>query len=110
VPFLQPYHGYPHHYYNMTASGLENLFSDAFAVEQLNAPPSALPIWTLSWFLNSYVKGLPGAVSEQFRKLTVDELMRPAEEYLDRDIVTELRDSTNIELACGLILVGTRRD
>ncbi len=26
APFLQPYHGYPHHYYNMTASGLENLF------------------------------------------------------------------------------------
>ena len=28
APFLQPYHGYPHHYYNMTASGLENLFDE----------------------------------------------------------------------------------
>jgi hypothetical protein len=26
VPFLQPLHGYPHHYYNMTGEGLRNLF------------------------------------------------------------------------------------
>ncbi len=68
VPFLQPYHGYPHHYYNMTASGLENLFAGAFTVEELSAPASAVPIWALSWFLNSYVAGLPADVGERFRK------------------------------------------
>ncbi len=109
VPFLQPYHGYPHHYYNMTASGLQNLFDGAFEVEQLHAPASAVPIWALSWFLNSYVAGLPGDVAERFRNLKVEELMAPANEYLERDFVTELRASTNIELACGCILVGTRR-
>jgi SAM-dependent methyltransferase len=109
TPFLQPYHGYPHHYYNMTASGLQNLFDDAFEVEQLATPASALPIWALSWFLNSYVAGLPSVVAERFRKLTVEELMAPADELLDRDWVTQLRPSTNIELACGCILVGTRK-
>ncbi len=109
TPFLQPYHGYPHHYYNMTASGLENLFSGAFDVEQLGVPDPALPIWALSWFLNSYVAGLPSDVAERFRHLTVADLMAPADQYLDRDFVTQLRASTNIELACGCILVGTRR-
>jgi len=109
TPFLQPYHGYPHHYYNMTASGLENLFSGAFEIEQLGVPDEALPIWALSWFLNSYVAGLPVQAAEKFRKLTVEELRAPAYEFLDRDFVTELRASTNIELACGCILVGTRR-
>ncbi len=109
TPFLQPYHGYPHHYYNMTASGLENLFSGAFEIEQLGVPDEALPIWALSWFLNSYVAGLPVEAAEKFRKLTVEELRAPAYEFLDRDFVTELRASTNIELACGCILVGTRR-
>jgi SAM-dependent methyltransferase len=109
APFLQPYHGYPHHYYNMTASGLENLFSDAFRVERLESPESALPIWGLSWFLNSYVAGLPGDVAEDFRKLTVEQLMESPDDYLDRDFVRKLRPSTNIELACGCILVGTRR-
>jgi SAM-dependent methyltransferase len=110
VPFLQPYHGYPHHYYNMTESGLENLFSDTFTVEELSVPQSALPIWTLTWFLNSYLKGLPRDIGEEFKKLRVEDLIRPAEEYLGRDFVTELRDSANVELACGYILVGTRRD
>jgi SAM-dependent methyltransferase len=109
APFLQPYHGYPHHYYNMTASGLENLFAGAFTVDQLDVPASAIPIWALSWFLNSYVAGLPADVADRFRKLSVEELMAPAEDYLKRDFVTELRASTNIELACGCILVGTRR-
>lgn len=109
APFLQPYHGYPHHYYNMTASGLENLFTEAFAVDQLLAPASAVPIWALSWFLNSYVAGLPAEVAERFRKMTVEDLMESPEDYLEDDFVTDLRDSTNIELACGTIIVGTRR-
>jgi hypothetical protein len=37
VPFLQPYHAYPDHYYNMTAGGLRNLFSD-FDIERLDVP------------------------------------------------------------------------
>jgi SAM-dependent methyltransferase len=109
APFLQPYHGYPHHYYNMTASGLENLFSGAFRVEQLEAPASAVPIWALNWFLTSYVAGLPAEVADRFRKLTVEELLKSPEDYLEDDIVTKLRDSSNIELACGCILIATRR-
>jgi hypothetical protein len=93
----------------MTASGLENLFIDAFSVDELIAPASAVPIWALSWFLNSYVAGLPAEVGERFRKMKVEDLMAPAEDYLGEDFVTDLRASTNIELACGTILIGTRR-
>lgn len=28
VSFLQPFHGYPHYYYNMTAQGLKNIFDE----------------------------------------------------------------------------------
>jgi hypothetical protein len=35
--------------------------------------------------------------------------MESPEDYLEDDIVRKLRMSTNIELACGCILVGTRR-
>ena len=33
VAFLQPYHGYPHHYYNMTLQGLEQLFAEDFVID-----------------------------------------------------------------------------
>jgi ubiquinone/menaquinone biosynthesis C-methylase UbiE len=34
VPFLQPFHGYPNHYYNMTRVDLANLFRDLNVVDQ----------------------------------------------------------------------------
>jgi SAM-dependent methyltransferase len=32
VPFLQPLHGYPHHYYNMTPQGLRALFERSLLI------------------------------------------------------------------------------
>ncbi len=58
VPFLQPYHGYPHHYYNMTDAGLRNLFESSFSVDQAGTPPYGWPIWSLSWYINSFLAGL----------------------------------------------------
>ena len=89
--------------------GVQQQGPERLGLEQLTTPESALPIWGLSWFLNSYVAGLPAEVAARFRKFTVEQLMESPEEYLEDDIVRELRMSTNIELACGCILVGTRR-
>jgi SAM-dependent methyltransferase len=44
VPFLQPYHGYPHHYYNMTHQGLTNLFDGMLKIDRVEVYGSALPI------------------------------------------------------------------
>ncbi len=59
VPFLQPYHGFPHHYYNMTRRGLENLFERDFDIDRSDTPDYGHPIHTLSWFLNSYAARAP---------------------------------------------------
>jgi ubiquinone/menaquinone biosynthesis C-methylase UbiE len=53
VPFLQPLHGYPHHYYNMSIQGLKNLFNDTLEIERQGIIASGLTIWILTWFLNS---------------------------------------------------------
>ena len=63
VPFLQPEHGYPHHYYNMTQDGLLNLFTRLGAtVEAMEVPSWGHPLYTGQWFLSSYLSALaPGA-------------------------------------------------
>jgi len=58
VPFLQPYHGYPSHYYNMTSQGLANLFAGTCEIERTAVPVYGRPIWSLTWFLNRYLEGL----------------------------------------------------
>lgn len=109
VPFLQPLHAYPHHYYNMTSHGLKNLFDGMLTVDRQEVVASGLPIWTLSWILGSWVHGLQGEVREAFLKMTVaDFLGSPMYHYLRRDFVTQLSEDKNFELASTTALFATK--
>jgi len=108
IPFLQPFHGYPSHYYNMTMEGAKNLFAKQCRIEKGFVPHYGLPIWALTWFLNSYTTGLPQKAKEQFLQLRVADLIGPAASYLDKLWVTELSPQKNIELACTNTVVATK--
>jgi SAM-dependent methyltransferase len=99
VPFLQPFHGYPNHYYNMTSSGLLNLFESSLQVLECGVPQSGLPIWSLSWFLHSYLQGLPQTIRHRFESMTVGELANFSIEVLQQEFVQALSAETNRELA-----------
>ncbi len=107
VPFLQPFHGYPDHYYNMTSSGLKNLFSE---LEDLNCTVQlpGLPIAALTWFLNSYLQGLPQPVAESFKEMKIGDLLAHPNSYLDQDFVTCLHSKTNEELASCNYLIAKK--
>jgi SAM-dependent methyltransferase len=99
VPFLQPYHGYPSHYYNMTSQGLVNLFSASCDVTRTAVPVYGQPIWSLTWMLNSYLAGLPPAAREEFRALRVADLLDRPESYYTRAFVRDLPEAKRFELA-----------
>jgi SAM-dependent methyltransferase len=99
VPFLQPFHGYPDHYYNMTSSGLKNLFDDRLTITECGVPQTGLPIFTLAWFLNSYLAGLDHDTAARFAELKVKDLTADPPSYFDRDIVRNLSAAANEELA-----------
>lgn len=104
VPFLQPFHGYPDHYYNMTSSGLKNLFPELQIIES-GVPVPGLPIWSLSWFLNSYLRGLPSDVSKKLKNMKISELLDSPIAYLKEDFVRQLSPEVNEELAaCNYII------
>ncbi len=108
VPFLQPLHGYPHHYYNMSAQGLKNLFEDFLEIEKQEIIASGLPIWTLSWFLNSWLNGLEGEAKNEFLKMTVADLIGNPIDYLEKKIVKGLPAEKNFELACTTALMAKK--
>ena len=107
VPFLQPYHGYPNHYYNMTLSGLENLFAEC-RIEESGTPEYGLPIWTLCWFLDRYLAGLPPDVAERFGDLRVRDLVAQGPLPLGRDYIAGLDPATRTELASVNFLIATK--
>lgn len=75
VPFLQPVHGFPHHYYNMTAQGLSNLFGDGARVLSCVVPPHGHPIFGVQWLLRDYFAGLPADVAADFGAMTVNDIV-----------------------------------
>lgn len=108
VPFLQPMHGYPHHYYNMSAQGLTNLFAPHISVERHEVPDSVLPIWSLTWILNSWASGLNGEALSEFKSLTVADLLSDPIQFLNRRFVRDLSYDKNMELASATVLFGTK--
>ncbi len=109
VPFLQPVHGYPHHYYNMTEQGLRNLFLSGVDIVRHEVPVSTLPIWTLTWILNSWASGLDEQTRHEFVNLRVADLMAPASTQLSKGFVTQLTKEKNLELASATVLHGRKR-
>jgi len=109
VPFLQPLHGYPHHYYNMTSQGLRNLFDAYLEIDRIAVPESILPIWSLSWIVKSWAAGLQGRTREDFLNMRVSQLMDDPRKYLEAPFVRELSEERNIELASATMLFAHKK-
>jgi SAM-dependent methyltransferase len=104
VPFLQPLHGFPHHYYNMTPQGLQALFERSLVVDSLTVPEAGLPIWSLAWIVSSWADGLQEPARSEFLSLQLKDLHQHASVLLDKTWVKGLSSDKNIELAAATLL------
>lgn len=99
VPFLQPEHGYPHHFFNMTREGVRTLFPDML-VEEHAVPAFGRPLMTIHWIMQQYAGHLSDAARERFLNMTARELLsKPPAEYLGDSIYTDMSDEGNWILA-----------
>lgn len=106
VPFLQPEHGYPNHFYNMTRQGIANLFTKELILDRHFVPASGLPIWALHSILTQYRAHLDEPLRERFDNMTVRELLEKAPvDLLEEELVTALDDEGNWILACTTALI-----
>jgi SAM-dependent methyltransferase len=110
IPFLQPYHGYPHHYYNMTYQGHENLYADYLSTQDIKVIDSIKPIHTLTWFLQKYADGLNNASTrEQFLDMKLSEFLKAPDIFYDKNFVTDLDSKVEIEIAAATLLIGKKK-
>jgi hypothetical protein len=103
VPFLQPVHGYPNHYYNMSHVGLANLFRDLRVVDQYVRPATG-PIHSLVWILGCWLSGLEGKTRQDFMDMRVADLVGDGFRFLNEPFVTELPEALNFTIASATIL------
>lgn len=108
VPFLQPLHGYPHHYYNMTHQGVRALFEDRLTIEKQEISRVMEPIFALSWFVQRYADNLPPAIREKFLSLKMSDIAGKADAFDDNPIVLKLSNEGRFELACATYLFASK--
>lgn len=102
APFLQPVHGYPHHYFNMTALGLSSLFErNGMRVASQFIPNGGHPLFTLNWILNSWAAGLAPEVREQFLSLPLRSLTQDVSLLAGEPWASTLPEEKMFELASG---------
>jgi hypothetical protein len=108
VPFLQPLHGYPHHYYNMTHQGVRALFADDFVIDRQAVDTNMYPIFALSWIVQRYAENLPDDVRQYFLNLKMSDVAGKAMDFYGAPVMTEMSNEGNFELACGTYLFATK--
>lgn len=101
MPFLQPLHGYPHHYFNATHQGLRCLFEDELQIESVSVPYGLHPIFALQWIIQSWANGLSGDAKQQFLDARMSDFMVNPVSLMDRQFATQLPQAQQVELACG---------
>ena len=110
VPFLEPVHGYPNHYFNMTSQGLRSLFEPGLVVERAEVLPSGWPIFSLTWILRRWADALPEEERRRFLGMRVGELTGDGTSYWHQGFVRNLPVATQFELAATTMILGYRSD
>lgn len=107
VPFLQPFHSSPHHYYNMTREGLRNLFPD-INVTAIEVYEELRPLTSLQLIINDWSSVLTSNTKERFLNMKLKDFINANYAFRDDPIVTELSPERISKLACAHTLFGKK--
>jgi len=106
--FLQPLHGYPHHYFNTTLEGLKTLFKGVKIIEE-GVASFQQPWLTLEWILRSYVAGFTDEQQrERFENSRIKDLLGDMDEHRPMRRFQSLTPEAVDELAAGVYILGER--
>ena len=109
APFLHPYHAVPHHYFNMTRSGLE-LLMGAFEKVQCGVGPHQEPWVALRDILKLYETAMIyESQRSQFLGMSVSDLMKTLREEKDLVTLRSLHPGLLEYIAAGVYFEGMKR-
>ena len=109
-PFLQAVHGYPHHYFNATPRGNLSLFQDTCELKSLTVNSNQVPMYSLWWILSLWAGGLNDVDREEFRRLTIGEIVdTPLEAHLPEGYCANLTPEVQMIIPAGSTLVAIKK-
>ena len=109
-PFLQPVHGYPHHYFNATPDGCTSLFRPFCDIVSSEIGDNNHPIQALHWLLRDWCNGLDAYSAERFVNLTVADLLSsPPDQQLGAPYCTALTEQALRTIPAGSTTIARKR-
>ena len=110
--FLQPFHAYPNHFFNMTESAMR-LIHDEIEVISLRPDSSQHPWFALWSFLNLLAADLGADDRAWLTKLSLEQLFEELNNYVEsrpsRLRSINLSEKAMRDLAAGFVIFGRRR-
>ena len=109
-PFLQPVHGYPHHFFNATPKGVISQFEEQCDILKSDVRPWQHPIFTLFWILRDWRAGLPEVERAAFDQLSFGHILRTGySEHLASAFCAKLKVDTQRMICAGTTLIVAKR-
>ena len=73
--FMQSYHGFPQHYFNMTPQAIETFLVDDFILEESYVPDRASPLMSIVSLIERFISYLPKDEANEILNLSVKEMI-----------------------------------
>jgi SAM-dependent methyltransferase len=108
--FLQSYHGFPAHYFNMTSLAAESFLLDDFILEDSHVPGSATPVHTFVDLSERFLAALPKEMRLEVEHLPLRDLL----EVLKNDalfrkrVLQEFSEYSNRSLAASFVIAARK--
>lgn len=103
--FLQGYHGFPSHFFNMTSQAVETYLVGDFVLEHSVVPDSGSPTMAVSMLLRRYLDALGAAERYRLEQMTVAEALAA----MDAGRVwADMTEHDRRSLAASLVVVGRK--
>jgi SAM-dependent methyltransferase len=109
-PFLQPVHGYPHHFFNATPKGNISQFEEHCDILSCEVRAWQHPIFALRWILEEWQAGLPEQERIAFEGMKVSDVLgAPTLVQLGQPYCEKLSLNAQEIIAAGTTLIARKR-
>lgn len=108
--FLQSYHGFPAHYFNLTPLAAEAFLVDDFVLEDSQVPSSATPVQTLVDLCERFLSFLPQEKRLEMERRPLGELLESlkTEPGIREKLLKEFSEYSNRSLAASFVIAARK--
>ena len=108
--FMQSYHGFPSHYFNMTPQAVETFLVDGFILEHSSVPDSGTVLYSITALFDRFLELLPTAHRRRLNKMSLEDvLMELRRDQTHRNpLLREFSEYRSRALASSFVVVGRK--